>query len=92
MNVTIFVSAALRRHVDDLEHLTVDASGDVASALAALAARYPKLGAQLFSPAGKLRGFIMVFVNARNIKQLQNERTALAEGDQIRLLPAFAGG
>jgi molybdopterin synthase sulfur carrier subunit len=92
MNVTIIVSAALRRHVDNLERLTVDSSGDVASALTALAVRYPKIGGQLFSPSGKLRGFIMVFVNASNIKQLQNQQTALNEGDQIRLLPAFAGG
>lgn len=92
MNVTIIVSAALRRHVDNLERLTVDSSGDVGSALAVLAARYPKIGAQLFSSSGTLRGFIMVFVNARNIKQLQNQQTALSEGDQIRLLPAFAGG
>lgn len=92
MNVTIIVPAALRRHVDNLEQVTVDAGADVASALNALAQRYPTLGAQLFAPGGALRGFIMVFVNARNIKQLQHQHTTLADGDQIRLLPAFAGG
>jgi len=92
MNVTIIVSAALRRYVDNAEQLSVDSAGTVAAALAELTGRFPKLGAQLFAPSGKLRGFILVFVNARNIKQLQQEQTVLADGDQIRLVPAIAGG
>lgn len=91
MNITIVIPMALRRFVDGAEQLQVDADR-VGVALEQAGKRYPKLGAQLFSQSGKLRGFILVFVNAQNIKHLQHEETSLAPGDRISLLPAIAGG
>jgi len=50
------------------------------------------LGAQLFTEDGRVRGFILVFVNGRNIKHLQQQQTQLTDGDRISLVPAIAGG
>lgn len=91
MSVTIVVPTALRRFADNCEHLLVDA-GRVDEALIEATRRYPKLAPQLFGQGGKLRGFILVFVNSRNIKQLQQELTPVAAGDTITLVPAIAGG
>ena len=91
MSVTIVVPTALRRFADNCERLQVEAE-HVDGALAEAARRHPKLQAQLFGAGGKLRGFILVFVNAHNIKQLQHERTPLVPGDTITLVPAIAGG
>lgn len=91
MSVTIRVPTALRRFADNCEQLQVDA-GRVDEALHEAARRHPRLAAQLFGQGGKLRGFILVFVNSQNIKQLQQESTPVSAGDTITLVPAIAGG
>ena len=91
MSVTISISTALRRFADNLDELVVNA-GHVESALAEAARHHPKLGAQLFTEDGRVRGFILVFVNGRNIKHLQQQQTQLTDGDRISLVPAIAGG
>ena len=35
---------------------------------------------------------VLVFVNDEDIRFLENERTPLRDGDEISIVPAFAGG
>jgi molybdopterin synthase sulfur carrier subunit len=41
---------------------------------------------------GNIRGSVLVFVNDEDIRFLQNEQTPLKDGDEISIVPAFAGG
>ena len=41
---------------------------------------------------GHIRGSVLVFVNEEDIRFLQNESTPLKDGDEISIIPAFAGG
>jgi len=41
---------------------------------------------------GKLRRFVNVFVNGRDIRNLQGPDTKLNDGDEVRLIPTIAGG
>ncbi len=91
MSITILIPTALRRFVDNAAELVVEADR-VGAALAEAVRRHPRLQPQLFGSNGQLRGFILVFVNAKNIKHLQQEHTGLAAGDRISLIPAIAGG
>jgi molybdopterin synthase sulfur carrier subunit len=91
MSIIIVVPTALRRFVDNCENIFVEA-GRVDLALNEAIRLYPKLGAQLFGQNGKLRGFILVFVNSKNIRHLQQELTVVVPGDKITLVPALAGG
>lgn len=41
---------------------------------------------------GDLNSFINVFVNGRNVRNLEGLRTKLKKGDEISFIPAVAGG
>lgn len=71
----------------------VETSGrTVDEALAALEQRFPGLREQLREPGGEVRSFINVFVNGTEIRSLQGPATPLADGDEVSIIPAMAGG
>ncbi len=41
---------------------------------------------------GDLRPYITVLVNGRNIRDLDDRRTALVEGDEVAIFPPVSGG
>jgi len=44
------------------------------------------------TPEGDLNRFINVYVNGQDIRYLGGEATAVLPADEVRLLPAMAGG
>ena len=58
----------------------------------ALDARYPGLKGRLCDEGGKLRRFLNVYVNSEDIRFLENQATALSDGDEVSIVPAVAGG
>jgi MoaD family protein len=58
----------------------------------ALTAQYPSLKAQLLTEGGELNRFVNVYVNGQDVRYLDGLATAVAERDEVRLLPAMAGG
>ena len=57
-----------------------------------LEARYPGMKERLCDKDGKPRGFVNIYVNQQDVRFLQGEDTALAEGDEVSIIPAIAGG
>ena len=57
-----------------------------------LTARYPSLKSQLLTDDGGLNRFVNVYVNGQDVRYLDGLATAVAERDEVRLLPAMAGG
>ena len=89
--VTIHVPTTLRRFTD--QNAAISVCADTAGqALRQACLAHPLLRAQIFAPDDSLRRFINVFVNARDIRHLQQEHTPLQDRDAITLLPAIAGG
>jgi molybdopterin converting factor small subunit len=39
-----------------------------------------------------LRRFLNIYVNSEDIRFLDNETTALGDGDEVSIVPAVAGG
>lgn len=91
MSITIDVPSALRRFTDDQGRIAVEAQ-TVGDALRSATDRHPRLRRQLYGTNGHIRGFIKVYLNARDIRQLQGEVTPVSAGDSIILVPAIAGG
>ncbi|HET7703825.1 MAG TPA: ubiquitin-like small modifier protein 1 [Candidatus Limnocylindrales bacterium] len=58
----------------------------------ALTAAYPNLRSQLLTEDGELNRFVNVYVNGQDVRYLDGLATAVAERDEVRLLPAMAGG
>jgi cysteine synthase B len=71
----------------------VEASGaTMREVLGDLAERYPGLGRQILDGDGQIAQFVNVYVNNEDVRTLQGLDTPVAEGTQVILLPAMAGG
>jgi len=57
-----------------------------------LTVQYPSLRAQLLTDEGALNRFVNVYVNGQDVRYLAGLETAVADRDEVRLLPAMAGG
>jgi sulfur-carrier protein len=57
-----------------------------------LVGRYPALRQQLLSDDGQLNRFVNVYVNGQDVRYLNGLDTPVGERDEVRLLPAMAGG
>jgi len=64
----------------------------VGEALAALTTEHPDMKKNLFTDEGKLRSFVNVYVNDEDIRFLEKDKTAVAAGDTISIVPSIAGG
>jgi len=85
------VPAVLRVNVGGAKE--VEASGDtIGEVIDTLVAAYPALGGQLLAPDGELNRFVNVYVNGQDVRYLDGLATAVGAADEIRLLPAMAGG
>lgn len=89
--VTVLIPTALRRFTAQCAALEVSAVS-AGEALREVSRKYPQLRSQLFAADDTLRRFINVFVNARDIRNLEHEDTVLRDSDSITILPAIAGG
>jgi len=81
----------LRKLTHDEEIVQVDAT-TVGGAIAELQTRYPGIKERLTDDAGSVRRFVNMYVNEEDIRFLQNQETALKDGDEISIIPAIAGG
>jgi MoaD family protein len=68
------------------------AGATVGAVVEALTAAYPSLKSQLLTADGDLNRFVNVYVNGQDVRYLDGLATAVAERDEVRLLPAMAGG
>ncbi len=91
MAVQVLIPTPLQKFTNDEASVEVTATS-VDGLLDALEERYPGLRARLCDEGGKLRRFLNVYVNAEDIRFLQNQETALADGDEVSIVPAVAGG
>ena len=87
----VIIPTALRKHTGGVNHVSVVAA-TVNDALHRLIEIHPDLRSSLFDDSERLVSFVGVFVNERNIRDLDHEATKLTESDEILLVPAIAGG
>ncbi|MBI3746595.1 MAG: MoaD/ThiS family protein [Chloroflexi bacterium] len=88
---TVFIPTVLRPAVAGAKSLELPGSS-VRDLVTALLERHPGLGGQLLTPDGELNRFVNVYVNGQDIRYLDGLATPVADGDEVRLLPAMAGG
>ena len=91
MAVTILIPTPLRPYVDGRDALELD-GGSVGELLDRLAGEYAGLRRHLFADDGRLRSFVNVYVNDRDIRQLSQRDTLVKAGDTVSIIPSIAGG
>ena len=85
------IPTPLRKLTNNEELVEVNAAtiGDV---IVELQTRYPGIKDRLLDENGSIRRFVNVYVNEEDIRFLQNQQTAIKDGDEISIIPAIAGG
>ncbi|MFZ0213223.1 MAG: MoaD/ThiS family protein [Candidatus Acidiferrales bacterium] len=91
MAVKVVIPTPLRQFAAKQESVDLEAK-TVGEALNSLTSQYADLKKHLYSEDGRLRSFVNVYVNDEDIRFLQKEKTALAQGDTISIVPSIAGG
>jgi MoaD family protein len=51
-----------------------------------------KIRKRLFDEKGRIRRFVNIYVNGKDMRFLQNLGTPLKDGDKISIIPAVGGG
>lgn len=91
MAVSIEIPTPLRAYAGGSKAVAVDGAS-VDDALSQLVGRYPDLRRHLYAENGGLRGFVCVYLNDENVRDLEGEATAVRDGDTLTILPTLAGG
>ncbi len=88
---TVRLPAVLRSQANGEKAIEVDGAtvGDVVKGVVE---RHPGLASQLLTPDGGLHRFVNVYLNGQDVRYLAGLDTPVGAGDEIRLLPAIAGG
>jgi molybdopterin converting factor small subunit len=91
MAVKVLIPTPLRAHAGGQAAAEFRA-GTVAQALGELTKEFAQLKKHLYTPEGKLRSFVNVYVNGEDIRYLAQENTPTRDGDTINIIPSIAGG
>ena len=91
MSVRVRIPTPLRPLTGGRSQVTTSGT-TVAEVIGALAAEAPELRAQLLSEDGRLRSFVNLYLNGEDVRSRSGLDTALADGDEIAIVPAIAGG
>ena len=88
----IHIPTPLRNYTGGLE--TVSISGaTVNGVFDELTNKYPDLKQHLFTPEGKLRSFVNVYLNDDDIRYLDSQQeTTVKDTDELTIIPSIAGG
>ncbi len=91
MAVTVLIPTPLRPFVGGRDSLEVEARS-VGELLQQLTRDHADLRRHLFGDDGRLRSFVNVYVNDRDIRQLAQQETPVTPKDTVSIIPSIAGG
>src|SRR6266705_2879983 len=91
MAVTVLIPTPLRPFVGGRDAVELEA-GSVGELLDRLTGQHAELKPHLFATDGRLRSFVNVYVNDRDIRQLAQRETPVKPGDTVSIIPSIAGG
>lgn len=87
----VHIPTPLRPFTDKLDAVEIEGA-TVGELLQNLITRYSGLKQHLYTPEGKLRSFVNIYVNDDDIRYLQKEQTPLKGGETVSIIPSVAGG
>lgn len=66
--------------------------GTLSEALEQLQSRFNGIHERLCDTQGEIRGSVLITVNDQDVRFLECRATRLQSGDEVAIIPAFAGG
>ena len=91
MSTTVHIPTPLRPFTDNQATVQV-AGAHVGEVLQNLVAVHGELRHHLYTPEGRLRSFVNVYVNDEDIRYLNKEQTPVTDKDTVSIVPSVAGG
>ncbi|MGH7537536.1 MAG: molybdopterin-synthase adenylyltransferase MoeB [Gemmatimonadales bacterium] len=91
MTVTVLIPTPLRPFTGGRAAIDVEAAS-AGEVLDRLLAQYAALQPHLLAEDGRLRSFVNVYVNDRDIRHLAQRATPVRPGDTVSIVPSIAGG
>jgi molybdopterin/thiamine biosynthesis adenylyltransferase/rhodanese-related sulfurtransferase/molybdopterin converting factor small subunit len=88
---TVIIPTPLRKFTNNTAKLEVKA-GTVEDTVQELTLNFPDLKKHLLDEGGNIRSYVNIFVGNDDIRNLQQEKTAVKEDTIISIIPAIAGG
>jgi molybdopterin synthase sulfur carrier subunit len=88
----IHIPTPLRAYTGKEATVTVEAT-TIATGLAALVATHPAIQQHLYTPEGKLRSFVNLYLNDDDVRYLPaKEDSPVSPTDELTIIPSIAGG
>jgi molybdopterin synthase sulfur carrier subunit len=91
MAVTVYIPTPFRRATRNHDRVEVEAP-DVGHLLDELEGVYGELRGLVRNESGEVHRHVNIYVNSEAIEELQGLSTPLADGDEVAIIPALAGG
>ncbi len=90
--MNIHIPTPLRTYTEGKETVSIPGA-TISATFLQLTATYPELKQHLFTPEGKLRSFVNVYLNDDDIRYLPGkEETTVSDTDELTIIPSIAGG
>jgi molybdopterin converting factor small subunit len=91
MAIEVSIPTILRQYTDGAK--SVEASGaTLADVVDDLESRHAGIKGRLVEDDGSLRRFVNVYLNDEDVRFLDGINSPVADGDNVTILPAVAGG
>ena len=91
MTVTVYIPTPFRRMTGNRPQVEVEGA-TIAEVLDNLDRRFPGVHDLIYSSQHEIPAHINIYVNNQEIGSLGGDATPLAQGDQVAIIPAIAGG
>jgi molybdopterin synthase sulfur carrier subunit len=91
VSVKVRIPTILRTYTKGESEVTVD-GGTLAEVVDALESSYPGIKARVLDESGELRRFVNVYVDNDDVRFADGLKTGVADGAQVSIIPAVAGG
>ncbi len=88
---TIIIPTPLRKFTNQQTRITVEGK-TIKDAFSDLILNYPDVKKNLIDENEKIRGFVNIFLEDEDIRNLQEEETIIQPNSVISIIPAIAGG
>ncbi len=91
MSIVVRIPTPLRKMTNGQAKVEVDSAvlGDLVEKLNS---EFPGFKDRLVDEEGELRYFVNIYLNGEDVRFMDGLKTATADGDEISIVPAVAGG